>query len=263
MLAFERRLLAWSSSNLGLSQLGGPTWASFLLDGDFQSLHRDSPNGQVAFSFGLVRGARPPFRGGETLLARPELLDYWRRGAHRGDRADTPLFDEIAPRFNRLVLFDARVPHAVRMVEGPRDPRDGRLALQGWIRAAGCVAGEGIDAGALTEAVNEGLARVPKAALAGVEGLHTLRFEVSRGGRAARIESVFDLLVGTSLRREPTAAAARALTSALARVRLPAPVLGSARVLAPVLVEANARARVPSPRRLVSSSSRSPRGRRA
>ena len=134
--AFEARLLRWAASTYGLSRLGGPPWVSSVTDGGYQGLHRDGPNGTIAFTFALGRGR---FRGGETLIARDELLDYFGTGSHRPEVAHTPLFDEIAPRFNRLVAFDARIPHAVRMVEGPRHPRDGRIAIQGWLEPAGCV----------------------------------------------------------------------------------------------------------------------------
>jgi len=38
----------------------------------------------------------------------------------------------IEPRFNRLVVFDPRIPHGVREVTGTRDPREGRLVIHGW-----------------------------------------------------------------------------------------------------------------------------------
>ena len=34
--------------------------------------------------------------------------------------------------FNRLTVFDPRLPHGVRPVEGVRDPRQARLVLHGW-----------------------------------------------------------------------------------------------------------------------------------
>ncbi len=38
----------------------------------------------------------------------------------------------VEPAFNRLTLFDPRLPHGVRAVEGTRDPRRGRLVVTGW-----------------------------------------------------------------------------------------------------------------------------------
>lgn len=38
----------------------------------------------------------------------------------------------VEPRFNRLIVFDGRYPHGVRMVEGTRDPVKARAVLHGW-----------------------------------------------------------------------------------------------------------------------------------
>lgn len=39
---------------------------------------------------------------------------------------------QVAPEWNRLVAFDARLPHGVSPVRGTHDPRRGRLVLTGW-----------------------------------------------------------------------------------------------------------------------------------
>ena len=73
-------------------------------------------------------------RGGETLLIKDEILDYWGSGAASGGGGlmMPGLFDKVAPEFNRLVVFDARLPHGVSDVSGVLDPLDGRLVLHGW-----------------------------------------------------------------------------------------------------------------------------------
>ena len=38
----------------------------------------------------------------------------------------------VPPLFNQLTVFDPRMPHGVRVVEGTRDPCRGRLVLHGW-----------------------------------------------------------------------------------------------------------------------------------
>jgi hypothetical protein len=48
-------------------------------------------------------------------------------------------FQSIEPRFNRLVVFDDRMPHAVQLVEGNMDPAEGRIVIHGHIREAGPV----------------------------------------------------------------------------------------------------------------------------
>lgn len=227
MAAFDERLLAWLGWTTGLSLLAGPPWLSVLCDGDFQGLHRDTPNGALAFSFGLGHGA---FAGGHTLLARPELTDYWRTGSHHAARADTPLFDEIAPRFNRLIAFDSRVPHMVRHVEGPRHPQGGRIAIEGWVRPAGCVTRGDVDAARANAAVAHALAGVAPAACAGVDGLVAIGADCVRG-KLVGARDIFRTLVSTDERGN----VARATTAIVRAIRT-ARTSGSGRLVVPVLI---------------------------
>jgi hypothetical protein len=217
---FEARLLAWAARTLGLSALGGPLWLSFVLHGDYQGIHRDTPNGVFAFTFGLSRPGRPPFRGGETLLARPELLDYWRLGGSREDTSDEPLFHEIPSLYNRLVVFDARIPHAVRTVEGPRDPRDGRVAIQGWLKANGCIVRGTADPTEVTRHVRDTLHRAPRRRLAGAAGLFTLKLEISARGAVKRTTELANTLVAVTGDPASPSRAARALIDALRRLHI-------------------------------------------
>jgi hypothetical protein len=232
--AFEGRLLRWARTTLGVARLGGPPWLSAITDGGFQGVHRDSPNGQFAFSYGLGKGR---FAGGETLLARDELLDYFRSGAHADGAADTPLFDEVPARFDRLVVFDARLPHAVRTVEGPRRARDGRIAIQGWLAADGCIVEGPLAPDEATRAANRALARA--ADLRGVEGLLAVRLEAGKDGRVKRATPLTSTLVDVG-GGAPDRAAQR-VVQALARARFSA----AARVVVPALI-GRGRARVSS-----------------
>jgi hypothetical protein len=232
---FEARLLAWSARTLGLSALGGPPWVSFVLHGDYQGIHRDTPNGVFAFTFGLSRPGRPRFTGGETLLARPELLDYWRRGGAREDTADEPLFEEVPSLFNRLVAFDARIPHAVRAVEGPRDPRDGRVAIQGWLKADGCVALGGAPKEEATGPARDLLKRIAKTGLAGAGGLLAVRLELSAAGTVKRAAELANTLVPTAGDERAPARAAKCVLAALSRLRV-TPGRAASVVVAPVHV---------------------------
>ena len=238
--AFEARLLRWAGAAYGMSRLGGPPWLSILTDGDFQSLHRDGPNGQIAFTFGLGKKGR--FRGGETLIAKDELLDYFRTGSHREDRAHTPLFDEISPQPNRFVAFDSRIPHAVRAVEGPRHARDGRIAVQGWLLADGCVVDGPLDRRDATRAANAALRRIPSASLAGAEGLVAIRLKLGGAGRARDFELRASTLTATGDAARQPARAEQAVTKALASARFPS---GAAGVVVPILVGPRGRAKVP------------------
>jgi hypothetical protein len=234
---FEARLRAWAARSLGLSALGSPPWVSFVLHGDYQGVHRDTPNGVFAFTFGLSRPGRiVPFRGGETLLARPELLDYWRRGGAREETSDEPLFEEIPSLFNRLVAFDARIPHAVRAVEGPRDPRDGRVALQGWLKAEGCIVQGTADRAAVSQMLRETVGRVPEAQLTGAAGLLTLKLDVSAKGHVKRATELVNTLVAVASDASAASRAARVLAGRLGRLRLP-PTGRPLSLIVPVLVD--------------------------
>ena len=143
---FVERLRTWAAINLGLA---GITWPnlSLYVPGCLQGLHNDSVNGRLGFVYSLTRNERRTI-GGETVLMHDRdlfrtLLDQ--------PAAGHILYDLVEPRFNRLTLFDDRVPHAVQRVDGSMDPVEGRLVLHGHISEAGVVA-----QGALAPAASTG-----------------------------------------------------------------------------------------------------------
>ena len=110
------------------------------------------------------------FRGGETMILRPGVLDYWGSMYRRNQGLEQEhLVQLVEPHFNRLTVFDprcdtgnaqagdpwrthvcrlavivciqsphcpgspppGRFPHGVRPVFGTRDPREARLVLHG------------------------------------------------------------------------------------------------------------------------------------
>jgi hypothetical protein len=129
--AFHRRLVAWGRATLGCHDIS-PPWLSCYVDGCRQELHGDLPHGPWAFVYSLTPWKGRVFRGGETLLLRDEVLDFWQD--FRSVRAveEHELLRAVEPRFDRLVVFDPRIPHGVRTVTGTRDPREGRLVIHGW-----------------------------------------------------------------------------------------------------------------------------------
>ncbi|MFT3697095.1 MAG: 2OG-Fe(II) oxygenase [Kofleriaceae bacterium] len=129
--AFHRRLVAWGRATLGCHDVS-PPWLSCYIDGCRQELHGDLPHGPYAFVYSLTPWRGRVFRGGETLMVRDEVLDYW--DGFRSERSieEPDLLRAIEPRFNRLTVFDPRIPHGVREVTGTRDPREGRLVIHGW-----------------------------------------------------------------------------------------------------------------------------------
>lgn len=188
--AFHRRLVEWGRATLGCHDIS-PPWLSCYVDGCGQQLHGDLPHGPFAFVLSLTRGGA--FTGGQTLLLRDEVLDFW--DDFRSVRAveEAELVRAVEPRFNRLVVFDPRIPHGVREVRGTRDPRQGRLVIHGWfVQPRPFVRGP-LRASALSARVEELLADLPS--LLGdlpVAGMLALAFDVGRSGAATRVRLLSD-----------------------------------------------------------------------
>lgn len=131
----EKELVTYGQSKLGCNGVSDP-WISLYVDGSYQNFHADSPHGPWAYVYSLTNWKSRKFGGGETLLAKDALLNFWENFARdrRNDRGMefTDLFDAIPPEFNQLTLFDPRLPHGVKEVRGTRDPLEGRLVIHGW-----------------------------------------------------------------------------------------------------------------------------------
>jgi hypothetical protein len=190
--AFHRRLVLWGRATLGCHDIS-PPWLSNYIDGCSQQLHGDLPHGPWAFVFSLTNWRTRAFAGGETLLVRDEVLDFWHD--FRSVRAveEHELVRAIEPRFGRLTVFDPRIPHGVRPVTGTRDPREGRLVVHGWfVQPRPFVQGplavrtlEGRIAD-LMGALPEWLGDLPLA------GMLSLAFSVDRAGRVRDVRLLSD-----------------------------------------------------------------------
>jgi hypothetical protein len=128
---FHRALVQWGRETLGCHDVS-PPWLSLYIDGCKQELHGDLPHGPWAFVFSLTPWKGRAFSGGETLLVRDEVLDFWEDFASVRGVEERELIRAIEPRMNRLTVFDPRIPHGVRRVSGTHDPREGRLVVHGW-----------------------------------------------------------------------------------------------------------------------------------
>jgi len=181
--AFYEGLRRWATQYLGLANVTWPM-LSLYVDGCGQGIHNDSTNGRFGYVFSLTRNDRGS-RGGETIVWKEG--DPFRNSLDRAN-AGSGLYDLVPPVFNRLVLFDDRMPHGVQRIEGSMDPLDGRLVLHGHISE-----GDAVVNGPLTpQTVQSILAPALDRALDAfpdTEGLHhgplTLRLEIGPDGRLA------------------------------------------------------------------------------
>lgn len=129
--SIHRRIVEWGRRTLGCHDIS-PPWMSCYVEGCVQHLHGDLPHGPWAFVLSLSPWEERVFRGGETLLLRDEVLDFWSDFVSIRSVEEPDLFRAIDAKFNRLVAFDPRIPHGVREVRGTHDPREGRLVIHGW-----------------------------------------------------------------------------------------------------------------------------------
>jgi hypothetical protein len=139
--AFHKALRDWSIATLGLANVTWP-YLSLYVSGCRQNWHNDSVNGRFGFVYSLTRDERRTI-GGETLV-RHEIDPFRAHLAQAG--AGRSFFQAIEPRFNRLVIFDDRLPHSVERVDGSMDPVEGRFVLHGHLSEGGTLV-----AGALSE----------------------------------------------------------------------------------------------------------------
>ncbi|MDZ4081582.1 MAG: 2OG-Fe(II) oxygenase [Bdellovibrionales bacterium] len=116
---------------LGCSEIS-PIWLSNYVEGCEQRLHADRPHGPWAFVLALNLNSNS-FSGGETMMLRQEILEFWKNPAPAGVAFEEEnIVQKIAPKFGRLLIFDPRIPHGVSRVSGTVNPLEGRLVLHGW-----------------------------------------------------------------------------------------------------------------------------------
>jgi hypothetical protein len=167
-----------------------PTWLSCYVDGCEQKLHADIPHGPWAFVYSLTPWTKRRFRGGETLLMREEILDYWAHAGERRGLEENGIFNAIEPRFGRLVVFDPRVPHGVRRVEGAKSVVEGRLVIHGWfVNPRPFVEGP-LPTRELTSRIHDwtGLLDQVFTKIGGMDGVLSLRFQVKPSGEVSSIK---------------------------------------------------------------------------
>lgn len=200
--AFVDGLSRWAALNLGFPAVTWP-FLSLYIPGCSQVLHNDSTNGRMGFVYSLTRNDRKTI-GGETIVMQDR--DLFRAYLDK-PAAGVGMFDKIEPLFNRLVLFDDRVPHAVQRVEGPMDPREGRFVLHGHISEGGIVAQGGLHADQVKDATDEVIADLRDVVSQTIKGPLVIRLTISPHGSVDGIRPILDRLASsasedTSLLRE-------------------------------------------------------------
>lgn len=128
----ESELLAFGEEHLGCRALS-PLWLSCYINGCEQRWHADRPHGPWAFVLSLSPKDFK-FSGGETMLLKPEVLGFWHFISKLSNQSfeEIDVVERVAPIFNRLTVFDPRIPHGVSPVSGTMNPLEGRLVLHGW-----------------------------------------------------------------------------------------------------------------------------------
>ena len=214
--AFHQRLVWWGRRTLGCHDVS-PPWLSCYVNGCEQRLHGDLPHGPVAFVFSLTNWATRNFRGGETLVLRDEVLDFWRGFVSARAVEEPEVLDEVPAKFNRLVAFDPRLPHGVRRVDGSMDPTEGRLVIHGWfVQPRPFIEGP-LPGKALSFAIEAVTAAISPELEAGLPlaGLLSLGFQVTAAGKVTALKTLAD-----TTRTIPEAAAGRRRLLSLARKAL-------------------------------------------
>lgn len=192
---FHNQLVWWGRRNLGCHDIS-PPWMSCYIDGCKQELHGDLPHGPWAFVFSLTPWKKREFKGGETILLREEILNYWRDFDSGDGLEQEHIFDEIQPLFNRLTVFDPRIPHGVREVKGIQDILKGRLVIHGWfVQPRPFIEGP-LSPRELQNLIDSLGAELEKLFDQGLEirGMLSMRFKVSANGEVSEVKALSNSL---------------------------------------------------------------------
>ncbi len=190
---FVAALRQFSISHCGMSEVAWP-YLSLYVSGCKQGMHNDSGNGRFGFVYSLTRNSRLT-SGGETVIYREG--NYFREKlAHPA--AGRGFYDLIEPRFNRLLIFDDRLPHAVERLEGSMDPVEGRFVLHGHLSEGGSIVTGALDAKFLAAALSAALQEKFSAAAPLLNSRHgplVLHITIQPEGEVAQCEVVTDRVI--------------------------------------------------------------------
>jgi len=191
--AFVQALRTWAAVNVGFGHVTWP-FLSMYVPGCSQGVHNDSVNGRLGYVFSLTRNARKTI-GGETVVFQDR--DLFRSNLDK-PAAGSAIFDLVEPRFNRLTLFDDRVPHAVQRVDGSMDPVEGRFVLHGHISESGIVAQGALHPDAIRAPVFAALQDLRAGIGKSAHGPLVYCIEIGEDGAVQRMRPLLDRLVSAS-----------------------------------------------------------------
>jgi hypothetical protein len=213
---FHDAISRWARETLGMAKVHWP-YLSLYVDGCQQGLHNDSANGRFGYVYSLTWEDRKTI-GGETIVLREGDLF---RSNMTNSAAGVGIYELIPPRFNRLAVFDDRMPHGVQRVEGSMDPLEGRFVLHGHISEAGPVVDGGLTPEIVSDTFDQALgALADELAGTGHHGPVTLHMRVSASGEVRSVRLLLDRLA----RRDGgfTADAVARIVAAAEAMRFPA-----------------------------------------
>jgi hypothetical protein len=193
--AFHKTLRDWSVAMLGMAKVTWP-YLSLYVSGCRQNWHNDSVNGRFGFVYSLTRGERRTI-GGETLV-RHEIDPFRAHLASAG--AGREFYRAIEPRFNRLIVFDDRLPHSVERIDGAMDPVEGRFVLHGHLSEAGTIVAGALSEDMITGPLLELLRQIRdeiSAEAALYNGPLILRLTIAAGGAVAACAVMVDRVIHT------------------------------------------------------------------
>jgi 2OG-Fe(II) oxygenase superfamily len=229
---FMGALQTWSGKTLGMTKIAYP-YLSLYVSGCRQNLHNDAKNGRFAFVYSLTRNERKTV-GGETIVFHEGDLF---RAKLKTPAAGHNFYTTIEPRFNRLVIFDDRIPHGVERVEGPMDPTEGRFVLHGHISEAGPV----VEGALATRTVNKVIIDAMGPFFAGLpseisqhQGPLVPQFTVGSTGDVETCQVILDRVIGPDDRNRDWDRFVENVVAAVKALKFP-PSDGVTTVIQPIL----------------------------
>lgn len=190
---FVEALRSLAAVKFGFAEVTWPFFGLYV-PGCSQNLHNDATNGHLGYVYSLTRNERQTI-GGETMVMHDRDLF---RSSLRTAAAGRAMFDLVEPRFNRLTLFDDRIPHAVQRVDGSMDPLEGRFVLHGHVREGGVVAQGPLPPNEIQGPVVAVLKGLRERAGDSVNGPLVLTVEIGSAGDVQATRPIFDRLASAT-----------------------------------------------------------------